>query len=265
MTEDKLLILIDDLSKVNYYKKLGVTNFLFALKDYSIGYKSFSFDEIMDLNVNVYILLNRIINDKEIDEFLKKEIPKNIKGFIIEDLGLYMVLRDKGYRLINYQNHLNNNYKTVNINLGYFDSLVLNNDLTKEEMILIINKSIKPLCIKLFTRDLVLYSRKGLITNYYDYYGIDSDETNMDISFKDKDFIVYENEYGSCFFQKAITDYREAIKDFNDNKILFYIVEDKLIDNLKDFLNGKKYPNTTDSFLYKKTIYKVGGEKDGTT
>ena len=170
MNVDKLLVQIDELKRVEEYKKLGVTNFLFALKDFSIGYNEFTFDEISSLDVNVFILCNRILTDEDIDYFLTLKVPLNVKGFVIEDIGLFMELEGKGYTLINFQNHLNNNYKTINILLRSYDSLMLNNDLTLDEMKKIIDNADKKVCIRLFSREMILYSRKKLITNYYDYY-----------------------------------------------------------------------------------------------
>ena len=124
MKKDKILLLTTDLNNIEAYKKEGLNNFLFALKGYSIGYNSFLFDEIKDIDANVYILMNRLLTDTDIDEFLKLDIPKNVKGFIIEDIGLLEVI-DKKYKVIIFENHLNNNYETINIMLEDADSLVI--------------------------------------------------------------------------------------------------------------------------------------------
>lgn len=265
MNVDKLLVQIDDLNQIKEYKKLGVTNFLFALKGFSVGYKDFTFDDISLLDVNVYIFSNRILTDSDIDYFLTLKVPENVLGFIVEDIGLYMVLKKMGYKIINFQNHLNNNYKTVNVLLRYYDSLMLNNDLTIDEMQKIINNADKKVCIRLFTREMVLYSRKKLITNYYDYYDKKERKQILDINLNGKDFLVSENEFGACFFNKKVNDLRNVLNKFNDDKVLFYLVEASLIDNFKEFLDGKEYDYTTTGFLDKKTIYKIGGEKDGTS
>ena len=120
MKKGKILLNISNLNDIEKYKKLGISNFLFPLKDYSIGYTSFTLEEISNFGCECYILANRLLKDTEIDEFLKLNIPKNIKGFIIEDTGLYYALKDKEYELINFQNHLNNNYITINYWLKYF-------------------------------------------------------------------------------------------------------------------------------------------------
>ena len=257
--EDKILLLMDNIKDVEKYKKLGVTNFLFALKDYSVGYKSFSFEELNHLNENVYILANRILTDEDLDDFDTLKIPKCIKGFIIEDLGLYMTLRDKDYTLINFQNHLNNNYKSVNYYLNYFDSLVLNNDITLEEIKKIIEQTQKPLWLQVFTRQMIMYSRRNLISNYNKYYDLDKNSYNrLDISYNDRNFIVKENKYGTAIFNKSVTDLRFVLDSLNKDNVLFYIIDSQFIDNYNEFINGKKYDFTTNGFLYNRTVYRIG-------
>ena len=113
MKKDKILLQIENLDDVDYYNELGITNLLFPLKEYSIGYKDFTFDEIRNIN-NAYVFMNRILTDDDIDAFVNMEIPKNIKGFIIEDVGLLEIISSMGYEVFLFQNHLNNNFETIN-------------------------------------------------------------------------------------------------------------------------------------------------------
>lgn len=257
MNVDKLLPLISDLKDINKFKRRGVFTFLFALEEFSIGYKAFTLEVIKTLDIDVYLLVNRILTDKDIDKFEKLNIPKNVKGFIIEDLGLYEVLKNKGYNLINFQNHLNNNYKTINYNLKYFDSLVLNNDITLEEIKKILNNSNKKLCVQLFTRQMIFYSRKPLITNYGNYYD-ENINSNLNVNLGENKLIVKESDYGTCIFNKDITDLRFILNEINDEKVMFYIIDSSLIEDIDDFLKFKKFSSTTDGFLYKETIYRIG-------
>ncbi len=129
MKNDKILLNISNIKDLEKFEKLGISNFLFPLRDFSIGYSSFSFEEIASTGVEAYVLVNRILTDGDIDEFLKMKIPDNVKGFIIEDTGLLYELKDSKYELINFQNHLNNNYETVNFWLKYLDSLVVSSEI----------------------------------------------------------------------------------------------------------------------------------------
>jgi len=69
MKKSKVLINITDLEEIEKYKKIGITNFLFALNNFSIGYNSFKLEELKTLDVNVYLNINLIMDTKTINEF----------------------------------------------------------------------------------------------------------------------------------------------------------------------------------------------------
>jgi len=264
MKKDKILLCIDDLNDVEYFKELGVTNFLFPLKDYSIGYNTFSCDEIKKIDGNAYILANRLLTDDDIDNFLNIEIPKNIKGFVVEDIGLYEVLKDKGYELINFQNHLNNNYKTINYWLKYFDSLVISTDITREEIETIVSNAIKPLVLNTFGLPMIMYSRRNLVSNYYRH--LDQalkKEINIEEKISNSHFFLKESEYGTAVFNNYPFDYRSIIGDLEEPKIRYYLINSAYIDKnvIKRVIMQEKIENSTNGFLDRKTIYRIGDAK----
>lgn len=262
--KNKVLLNISDLNDIKEYEKLGYSNFLFPLKDYSIGYKDFSFEEIQNIRGNVYILANRLLTDDDIGEFVKMDIPSNVKGFIIEDIGLYYVLKDKNYELINFQNHLNNNYATINIMLRDFDSLVLSTDITLDEIKEILAKTSKSLVLNTFGKQMVMYSRRKLISNYMQNYGEEfKDKLSIHERINNKYFDLVENRYGTAIFNHKYTDYRKIISELDDSKIKFYLIDTNFLskEDARKILNGDDIDLETDGFLYKKTVYKVGDLK----
>ena len=70
---NKILIYVDNLDYVSEYRKAGVSAFLFALKDYCVGYENtYTLDEIIKVDVsNKYLLINRILDCKDIDNLRK--------------------------------------------------------------------------------------------------------------------------------------------------------------------------------------------------
>ncbi len=263
MKRDKILLNVSDINDIEKYKKLGITNFLFALKDYSIGYTSFSFEEIGKIGGNIYVLINRILTDDDIDNFLKLKIPTNVRGFIIEDIGLYYELKGSKYELINFQNHLNNNYMTVNYWLKRFDSLVVSTDITEEEICDIVNSSIKPLVINILGYPMIMYSRRNLVTNYCKYYGMDI-KKNLSVleEISGNTFKLVDSPYGTAVFNSKISDYRELVNLLDFNKVKFYLINSEFMsfEEIRDAIEGKPIQNASDGFLHKKTIYRVGGE-----
>ena len=259
MNKSKILLQIEDLNDISYYKELGVTNFLFPLSNFSIGYNSFNFDEISGID-NAYVLANRLLTDDDIDEFLKLKIPSNIKGFIIEDTGLLSILANKGYEIINFQNHLNNNYYTVNYWLKYFDSLVVSTDITEEEVRKIIGNANKSLVLNTFGFPMIMYSRRTLISNFYKHLGInEKDNIVLNEKTTNSKFFAHESEFGTAVFNSIPIDYRSIIDDKLDSNIKFYLINSSYCDReiVKDVILGKDIAGTR-GFLDRKTIYKVG-------
>ena len=68
MKKEKILINIEKLEDIEEYKKIGYNNFLFAVDKLSIGYNSFKIDEIGNINANKYLLMNKVLNNEDLNE-----------------------------------------------------------------------------------------------------------------------------------------------------------------------------------------------------
>lgn len=261
MKRDKILLTISAFEDLEKYKKLGITNFLFPLQGFSVGYTSFSLEEIANVSGYVYILVNRLLTDEDIDNFLALNIPKNVKGFVVEDTGLFYELKGKGYELINFQNHLNNNYKTINYWLKYFESLVISTDITREEIETILKETTKPLVLNVFGYPMIMYSRRTLVSNYFRHY---DKKPKYDIVIRENisknEFLLKESHCGTAVFDNKIIDIRPSLDNFDDEKIKFYLINTEFCDfeMIKKVIIGEPLTDTTEGFLDKKTIYRVG-------
>ena len=121
MNLSKVLININSLGDLEDYKKIGITNFLFALKDYSIGYAEFNLE---DIPTDSYILINRVLDTKGIDGIKSiKDKLLNYKGIIFEDLGVYNIFKDENIELIWAQAHFGTNTESINFWLGKYNEL----------------------------------------------------------------------------------------------------------------------------------------------
>lgn len=264
MITNKIILIPSSIENLEIYKENGIENYLFPLDKFSIGFKTFSLEDVKNTRVCAFLLINRLLSDEDIDEFLQLEIPENVKGFIIEDIGLYYALKDKNYELINFQNHLNNSSLTVNYWLEYFNSLVLSTDITLEEMKNIIDTSSKRVCLNIFGYIMIMYSRRNLVSNYFKYKN-KKIEKNIEVSIPNNDLKLkfIENDYGTAVFDNEIYDIRAYLDEFDDEKIKFYIINTNFIDDevILNVLQRKKVPNTKEGFLNKKTIYKIGDLK----
>ena len=256
IVNNKILISPKNIEEILEYKKIGITNFLFALSSFSIGYPEFSLEDLSKLDVNVFLNINIIMDTKKINEF-KKNIPKLkfIKGIFFEDLGLYNLLKDENIPLIWNQDHFVINTRSINFWNNKVLSSSLSNELTKEEIIYILDNINKPIILPIYGYNRAMYSRRALLTNFTNHYALEPLKEGVLAINKDIDFKTYENDNGTILFFNKPFSYMNIIKDIDDNKVLYYYF-DMSKETCKDYLDLKNI-KTEEKFLNKKTIYKL--------
>lgn len=263
MKTNNYLVTVTDKSILEL--KVKGINFLFPITGLSVGFlETYSLEDINVLNSFLYI--NRIL-DKEaislLEELLKKDLSF-IRGICFTDLGVLEVVKrmNLSLELIYMQNHNTTNASSINCYLRYVDSVFVSTDITKEEMITILDKSSKPLVVPYFMLVDAMYSRRGLVHNYQKHFGLEeSNVLEVTDSISKNSFVAVENENGSVFYQKKFIDYR-SIKHAN---IKYYYVHPFGLtkEMVEAILNGKDMSIISDTgFLDKKTYYRLrqGGE-----
>ena len=98
MKTSKILININDFKEISEYKKIGIDNFLFAVKGLSIGYKAFSLE---DIPKDSYLLINRLM-DTDAIALVRQNISliSEFRGVLFEDVGVFNLLNDTGIELM---------------------------------------------------------------------------------------------------------------------------------------------------------------------
>ena len=258
------MIVLDNLDYLDDYRKVGLTTFLFPLKGFCVGYNDYSLEEINKIDVsNKYILINRVLDCKDIDEF-KKIINdiKNIKGLVFEDIGIYQTMKNLklDLELILFQNHFNCNKESINFWLDRVDSVVVSNELTYDELEYITTSTNKGVVLHLYGYNQVMYSRRKLLTNFSNNFNLVKKSQNV---IEDKathiKFRVFENEYGTVMYSDKIFNGKRLLKL---NNIKYFYVNSMLVDHkrLMSFLKDIEGPLTDkedEGFLDKETIYKL--------
>lgn len=258
----KILININELNEIEKYKEIGITNFLFAVNNLSIGYNSFDLSEIPK---DSYLLINRVMDTKTIDmvRSLKDELL-SFKGIVFEDLGIYHIFKDLDIELIWFQNHFGTNTSSINYYLDHgCTSAFISNEITKGEIIDIVNNAHKPVVLNIFGKNQIMYSRRTLLSNFNKYQNLDDNKHMvLDVQNNDCTFEAKESDYGTVLFNNEYFNYLPIIKDLNDNNILFYYIAnlDLVPEEIIEIINGKTFGN--DGFLNKKTVYKMSEYTD---
>ena len=174
--QKKEFIILPKRKELKLYEEYGFNTFILPLKDYSIGFNVyFDIDEINKIaKCNaVYVIMNRLLH-KQVYDFDLSKFDDNIK-FIVEDIGLLSFIPRE--RIVLYEHHILSNYKAVNyLNTLGINSVVINNDLTIDELMKINNECKSNIFYFYVSKNTLMYSRRALVSNFNKYYK--KEETN---------------------------------------------------------------------------------------
>lgn len=265
----KEVIILPNKKELNIYEKYQINTFLLPLKDYSIGSDVyFDIDEINELSkkYNIYVLINKFMH-KEISDFINiyEKFDKKIK-FIVEDIGFVEII-DKD-RLVLYENHILSNYKAINyLNTLNIKNVVINNDLTINELREIKDKTSSNIYYFYVAKNMLMYSRRYLVSSYNKHFNV-GDENYYHLREKVTNDImnIKEENSGSTVRYNRIFCASKYIGELSEfNRIIDLSDIDEL--NTKMILeniNNSSLCNLIDSdyrFLEHDIPYKVGDIK----
>lgn len=259
-----LLIYVDNAKYIDDYRKVGISAFLFALEGYSVGYNTYSLDEINKINVsNKYILINRLLDSNSIDNLRNVLLNFNgIKGIVFEDIGVFELVRELklDIEMILFVNHFNTNSESINYYLSLVSAVFVSNELTYEEILKITEKASSNVCLHLYGYNQVMYSRRKLLSNW---------SLEFNVPFKDQNIIedvathvrfrAFENDYGTVMYSDKIFNGKKLL---NFKNIKFFYVNTMMIshDVVMDFLTNMDNHDSDledNGFLDRETIYKL--------
>ena len=244
---------------------------ILPLEGYSIGYDTyFNVQEIIEISKNrvVNVVINKFLH-KEALKSVKEEIGKLscVNFFFCEDLGLANIIDRK--RVVIFQNHIVNNYSSVN----YFSSIGLNNIVISNELVIeelkeIRDKTSSNLFYFLINRNALMYSKRGLISCFYDYKGKKDGERNKEIieNVSKKHLIIKEEAGSTIIFDKNIFSANPYINEFDGFNFIVnfsnlndgetkHVLEHYKDENLGNYISIENY------FLLNKIGYKVGDKR----
>ena len=195
--KNNTLFTVTNLELIPKLKGLGISKFVYPLSFFCVGIPNTFIVEQMT-EENSYILINRVLDCKAIDELDKilHNLPNNIKGIIFDDIGLIEVLKDLPIEKVLYYSHFNTNYHSINYFFEYVDEIIVSTDITEAEIDEIIANTNKKISVFIFGLISSLYSRRTLLTNHALQYDKDI-EIKKDLNINDKKFIAIENEFGT--------------------------------------------------------------------
>ena len=288
-------IIVKPDKSIDEYIEHNITTFLLPLKDYSVEYSSYyTLDEIKGIRdkypeITIFVSMNKNIMNEEIENvksILNELNDISIKGVFFYDTALLKIKRDLGLNLdlVWSQTHMVTNYKTCDYykDMGVKYAL-LSKEITKDEVIEIINKSkIKPI-LELITKPSIAFSKRKLVSHYYENLGKKKeDKITLNEKISATNLIVSENSDGVFFTKDSIlngcvildsllnTDLEYILlkEDYIEHslfleavlQISYYINNYKNMSDLdkENWLNEQnKLLGESTGFFFQKTIYRV--------
>jgi len=234
---------------------------ILPLENFSIGFDFyFTISMINELSIkhNVYVIVNKFFHYKDILEFKRvfKKI-KNVKGYFIEDVGLVDIIGRKN--IILFQNHIINNYESINyLNEIGIKDVVVSNELTKGEIYDIRKNTKSNLYYFLINRNMLMYSKRKLISNYFENFNIKSNEGKIVVKERVSrhELLVKEEGSSSCIFDGKIFVGELCELDYyiiNINNMS----EEEVCEVLNNYKGEVNIFNKDNYFLKNKISYKV--------
>ena len=278
-------LLVEPCSKsINYIKK--VDGLILAIEDYSVESTCFfSLNEIVEVKKNntcsVFVKMNKNLFNEDISvvkDILIKLDENGIDGVFFYDLAILELKKELNLDLdlIWNQTHMVNNYMTCDY---YFNKgikyALLGKEITLDEIKEIINNSKITSMVEVVSLPSVAFSKRKLVTNYYNDLG-EKEARELVVQEKiTKDFYnVVEDNNGTSFYLNKITNGTSIIKDLFECGCKYIIFREYGIDDFDELVNDtesyissgcldeeyvNKYKKLGDStnFFFRKTIYKV--------
>lgn len=280
---------------IKSYIEKNISYFLLPLKDYSVEYSNYyTLEEIKSIrenykDINIFVSINKNIFNDEIEP-LKKILLEldslNIKGIFYYDLALVNLKRKLhlNFDLIWNQTHMVTNYKTCD----YYHEMgvkyaLLSKEITKDEIIEIINKSKITPIVELISYPSVAFSKRKLITNYYKELNKEKkDEIEVEEKITTDKYLLKEDNDGTTFIKKDLVNGSSVLEELLNNNLEYILLKEdfiehnlfmKTLDNINYFITNYKKLNeeanndwlnkqeqllgSNTGFFFKKTIYKV--------
>ena len=278
-------LLVEPCSKnINYIDK--VDGIILAIEDFSVESTCFfSLEEIVKIKkkntCSVFVKINKNLFNEDISvikDILIKLDKNGIDGVFFYDLAILKLKKELNLNLdlIWNQTHMVNNYMTCDYyyNKGVKYAL-LGKEITLDEIKEIINNSKITSMVEVVSLPSVAFSKRKLVTNYYNDLGERESKELLVQEKITKDFYsVVEDENGTGFYLNKITNGTSIIKDLFECGCQYIVFReygiadfDELVNDTLSYISNdcldekyvNKYKKLGDStnFFFRKTIYKV--------
>lgn len=251
--------------------KKNINGIIIGVKNLSIYDCELEIDKIIDIanitDKKVIVAINKMIHNDDlilVEKVLEQIKNSKIYGILFYDLGVFNVIKrlDIHKELIIGEEHLNTSTLSNNFyyNRGIGTSYI-SSDITYEEVEEIKNNTKMKIFYTVYGYLPIFYSRRKLISSYFDYIFKDKQSDNYYMTLDDKKHLIKERDYGSIIYSNPINLQNEISKI---DEAIYLVIDLSFTDDVSiidKFVNGEEANDTYIGFFNTKTIYKLKEEK----
>lgn len=281
-------IIIEPTSKIEHYSE-QVDGLILSLKGLSVQSENYyTKEEIKTIkekypHLEIFVSINKNIFNEDLENLQENLLyleSLSITGILFYDLALLKLKQELNLKtdLVWNQTHMVNNYKTCDY---YFSKGVkyalLGKEITLKEIKEIASLSSITSMVEVISMPTVAFSDRKLITNYYkDLNKEGSNKLTVTEKITNQDYELIEDENGTNFLLKQVTNGTGIIKDLFDINVEYIVIREygikdiifkELLTDLKKYIEQncqdisfiEKYKMLGDNtnFFFKETIYRV--------
>ena len=281
-------IIIEPTSKIEHYSE-QVDGLILSLKGLSVQSENYyTKEEIKTIkekypHLEISVSINKNIFNEDLENLQENLLyleSLSITGILFYDLALLKLKQELNLKtdLVWNQTHMVNNYKTCDY---YFSKGVkyalLGKEITLKEIKEIASLSSITSMVEVISMPTVAFSDRKLITNYYkDLNKEGSNKLTVTEKITNQDYELIEDENGTNFLLKQVTNGTGIIKDLFDINVEYIVIREygikdiifkELLTDLKKYIEQncqdisfiEKYKMLGDNtnFFFKETIYRV--------
>lgn len=284
----KLLIEPKNIQMIEELIKLNIDGIMIGIDNFCVNTPfSLSIDKLKEIipnikkrNIEIFILLNKNIHNKDLENLKKTLLELNnldIDKIVFYDLSIIELCQKNNItkKLVIYQNHLNASiYSNKFYNELGIEYSILSSEITLDEILEIKNKTNMNLIIPSYGYIPIFYSRRYLVDSYLKY--IKKDNKSPYYYLKEENSsqynIIKEENFGTTIYSNSILNLIKEYTLFNTSNISYVLLKSEFISDLTFYkeLNkyialkeGKtvKFDSYWTGFLYNKTVFKVKNDE----
>ena len=266
-----LLNVTSEKELVNLNEK--IYGYILSIEDFSINYNSSLTKEQLKETIKylkknkkeVIVNINKNIHNNQIDllkEWLMYISTLNIDYLMYYDIAILNIVNELklNIKLVNCASTYLTNYNIVNFYENQISGVVLSNEITREDIKVIKQKTNTVIYYNVFGYIPMLVTKRKLVSNYLEHineYKKD-DIYILDEKIKhDKYPIIETNGLTVIYNENPINVIEDEVVEYIDYGIINMF---NINNTVEDVLSGKVESNI--NFLEKKTIYKVGSKNE---